>query len=491
MNTKYNFLVAAILCSLGMQAQNVFLERAYWKASPDVAQVERDIKNGNSPSELNSNAFDATVYAIIENAPDATIKYLLAQNGNDVNKITHDGRTYIFWAAYKGNTDLMEFLQKKGAKTDLVEDHGYTIMNFAAATGQENTTVYDLCLKYGANPKKDVDHDGANALLLAAMNAKDLALIDYFTAKGIDLKSKDANGNGVFNYASKAGNRKVLESLLAKGVPFTDNAMVMAAQGTRSNTNTLETYQFLESKGIKPTATGTNGDNVLHFIVRKEKQADAINYFLGKGVNVNQANKDGNTVFMNAAASNNDLAIIKTLSEKVTNSNATNAKGQSALALAIQGNSPEVVAFLVEKGADVKTADKDGNNLAYYLAQSYNAKKAADFDAKLKILQSKGFDIAKPSPNGNTLYHLAVVKNDASLLKHATDFKIDVNHKNAEGMTALHKAAMTSKNDQNLRYLLSVGAKTSEKTAMDETAYDLASENEALLQNKIAIDFLK
>lgn len=491
MNFKYISLFALLFSCLGLQAQNVFLERSYWKNNPTVAQVEQDIKKGNNPSELNLNAFDATVYAIIENAPEATIKYLLEQPGNDVNKITHDGRTYIFWAAYKGNTGLMEFLQKKGAKTNLVEDHGYTVLNFAAATGQENTKVYEWCLQYGANLKKDVDHDGANALLLAAMNAKDMALIDYFTAKGIDLKSKDANGNGIFNYASKAGNRKVLENLLAKGATFTDNAMVMAAQGTRSNTNTLETYQFLEGKGIKPTASGTNGDNALHFIVRKEKQADVIDYFLGKGVNVNQANKDGNTVFMNAAASNSDLAILKTLAAKVKDINATNAKGQSALALAVQGNSSETVALLLEKGAAAKTTDKDGNSLIYYLAQSYNAKKPLDFEAKLKALQSKGFDIAKPAANGNTLYHLAVVKNDTSLLKLATDYKTDVNHKNTEGMTALHKAAMTSKNDQNLRYLLSVGAKASEKTAMDETAYDLASENEALLQNKIAIDFLK
>lgn len=491
MNSKYTILFALLFGSLTLQAQNVFLERSYWKTNPTVAQVEQDIQKGNSASELNSNAFDATVYAIIESAPDATIKYLLEQKGNEVNKITHDGRTYIFWAAYKGNIDLMQYLQQKGAKTDLVEDHGYTVLNFAAANGQANTKVYDWCIQYGANVKKDVDHEGANALLLAAVNAKDLSLIDYFTKKGVDPKSKDSHGNGLLNYASKAGNTKVLQALLDKGLSFTDNAMIMAAQGTRANTNTLETYQFIESKGIKPTATGTNGENALHFIVRKEKQNEIINYFLSKNVDVNQVNKDGNTVFMYAAAANNDLEIIKTLASKVKNTNATNAKGQSALALAVQGNTPEIVHYLIEKGADTQLTDKDGNNLAYYLAQSYNAKKAADFDAKRKALQSKGFDIASASKNGNTLYHLAVTKNDMGLLKLATDFKVDVNRKNAEGLTALHKAAMTAKSDEILRYLLSVGAKTGEKTDMDETAYDLASENEILAKNKIAIDFLK
>lgn len=491
MNSKFILLFAFLLFGIGLNAQNVFLDRNYWKAAPSVETVKSDEQKGNDATQLNVNAFDATVFAIIEKAPNATIEYLLSKSGNGVNKITHDGRTYIFWAAYVGNTDLMEFLQKNGAKTDIIEDHGYTIMNFAASTGQTNTKVYDLCIKFGANLKKDLDHDGANALLLASGSAKDMTLIDYFSSKGLDLKSTDANGNGILNYVSKNGNRDVMEDLLKKGLKFSDNAMIMAAQGTRSNTNTLETYQFLESKGVKPTAIGKNGENALHFIVRKEKQAEIIAYFLDKGVDVNQTNKDGNSIFMYASAANPDAVLVKTLAEKTRDVNAKNAKGQSALSMAVQSNSSEIVELLLEKGADTKIVDIDGNNLAYYLAQSYNPKKPVEFDSKLKALQAKGFDVNSASKNGNTLFHIAVAKNNLDLLKRAQGLGADVNKKNAEGLTALHKAAMTAKNDEILKYLISIGAKTSDKTDMAETAYDLASENEALKQNKIAIDFLK
>lgn len=486
----FAFFAAALLC-VGLRAQtNAFYDRAYWKASPDIAKVEQDIAAGNSPSQLNANGFDATVFAILENAPDATIKHLFLKPGNDVNKITHDGRTYIFWAAYKGNTALMEYLQQHGAKTDIVEDHGYTIMNFAASTGQANTKVYDLCLKFGANLNKDLDHDGANALLLAAPYDKDLSLINYFTSKGLDLKSRDANGNGILDYVARNGNRELMETLLKKGMRFTDNAMIMASQGTRSNVNTLETYQFLESKGVKPDAKGVNGENALHAIVRKDTQIEVIRHFLSKGLDVNQATKEGNTVFMNAA-SNADVAVLELLSGKLANIEAVNAKGQSALFLAVQYNSPAAVACLLEKGAGVNAADADGNNLGYYLVQSYSAKKAEDFDAKLKLLSQKGFNIAAPQKNGNTLYHFAVARNDDALLKRCSGFGIDVNARNKEGMTALHKAAMTSKNDAILKYLVSIGAQKQLTTDMDETAYDLASENEALAKNKISIDFLK
>lgn len=491
MNSKSILLFVFFLFGIGLNAQNVFHDRNYWKTAPSVETVKSDEQKGNDATQLNANAFDATVYAIIEKAPDSTIKYLLSKSGNGVNKITHDGRTYIFWAAYVGNTDLMEFLQKNGAKTDIIEDHGYTIMNFAASTGQTDIKVYDLCIKFGANLKKDLDHDGANALLLASGSAKDMTLIDYFSSKGLDLKSTDANGNGILNYVSKNGNRDIMENLLKKGLKFTDNAMIMAAQGTRSNTNTLETYQFLESKGVKPTAISKNSENALHFIVRKEKQAETIAYFLSKGVDVNQTNKDGNNVLMYASAVNPDAVLVKMLVEKTKDINAKNTKGQSALSMAVQSNSAEIVGLLLEKGADTKIVDIDGNNLTYYLAQSYNPKKPTEFDTKLKALQSEGFDLNSASKNGNTLFHIAVTKNNLDLIKRAQGLGIDVNKKNAESMTALHKAAMISKNDEMLKYLVSIGAKTGEKTDMAETAYNLASENEALKQNKIAIDFLK
>jgi len=67
----------------------------------------------------------------------------------------------------------------------------------------------------------------------------------------------------------------------------------------------------------------------------------------------------------------------------------------------------------------------------------------------------------------------------------------DVNAKNAEGLTALHKAAMMSKDDSILQYLISIGAKKDVKTNFDETAYDLAHENELLSKQKVSVEFLK
>lgn len=489
---KQFFILTITLFSFSVQAQNnTLLDRSFWKKNPNVASIEAEIKKGNDPTELNANAFDPTVLAINEQASNEVVKYLLSIKGNDVNKITHDERTYIFWAAYRGNVELMEYLISKGAKTNLFDDKGYSILNFAASAGQANTKVYDLCIKKGINPKKDLDHNGANALLLVAPHDKDFTLINYFVAKGLDLNSTDKEGNTAFNYAAKTGNMTTLKTLVAKGVKFTDNAMIFASQGIRGTTNSLELYKYLEGLNINPNTISKNGENVLHAIVRKEKQAEIIRYFLSKGVDANKADNDGNTPFMNAAASSTDEEVLTIFLANLRDINQVNKKGVSALAFAVKNNSPEIVRLLIEKGANVNTLDGNGDNLVAYLIQSYTSEKPENTEAKIVILQQKGLDIVAPQKNGNTVFHLAVAKNDVNLLKLIERYRTDINSKNNEGMTALHKAALIAKDDVLLKYLMSIGARKDVTTDLKETAYDLASENEYLTKNKVAIDFLK
>lgn len=489
---KYLFTVLIALVGLSASAQtNIFLDRAYWKTGPSVSSIQEQIQKGHDPAELNAGSYDPVVLAISEKAPNESIKFLLTQKGNDVNKLTHDGRTYIFWSASAGNTELMEYLLSKGAKTDLIDDHGASPLNFAAGSGQPDTKVYELLLNKGTDLKKDLNENGANALLLSAGTDKDFALLNYFISKGLDINSTDESGNTVFNYVARTGKIDVLKKLLEKGVKYNDNAFIMASLGGRGGANTMEVYRYLESLKLNPAIVGNNGETVLHGIARRDKQSEIIKYFISKGVDVNKADNEGNTALMNAAASNRDLGALELFAGLVKDINQKNKSGASALALAVRGNSPEVVAALIAKGADVNAVDTNGDNIAYYLIQSYSDQNSAAFDAKLKMLQEKGLNLAAPQQNGNTLYHLAVAKNDLDLLKKIQGMNVDKNAKNKEGYTALHKAAMSAKDPGVIKYLLEIGADKSSKTEFDETAYDLAGENEFLSKNKVSIEFLK
>lgn len=487
--------------SLNAQSSNVFLDQAFWRNTPDSAAIQAEINKGNNPSEANRMGFDAVVYAINANVSLPGIKLLLAQKGNDVNKLTHDARTYLFWAANKGNVAVMQYLIQKGAKVDIEDSHGFTPMGLAAAGGQTNTEVYEACIAGGANIKQR-NNDGATLLLQGIAADTSLKLTDYFISKGLSIKDVDNDGNTAFNYAARGGNISLLKALQAKGVKYTDNAMIMASQGTRRGANKLEVFQYLESLHIKPAAINKKGENALHAIVRKPAQENIIRYFLEKGTDVNQADEDGNTVFMNAAAATKDTVVLSLLQPYVKNINAVNKKGVAALAMAVKSSSAQVVAYLIRKGANINVFDTEGDNIAYYLLQSYGQQQEGgrgaggpartdEFEAKLKVLADNGFAITTPQKNGNTLYHLAVAKNDIGLLKRIAGFNVDVNAKNNEGLTPLHKAAMIAKDDAVMKYLISVGAKKDATTGFKETPFDLAKENESLAKNNVSLDFLK
>ena len=194
---------------------------------------------------------------------------------------------------------------------------------------------------------------------------------------------------------------------------------------------------------------------------------------------------------MNATRGN--IETIKTFISKIQDVNTTNAKGYSALTLAVENGSSKMVEFLLSNGAKANIIDAKGNNLAYYLIQSYKAgsNNFDDFTEKQNLLKNAGLDITVPQKDGNTLYHLAVAKNDLNILKKLESFDIDINSKNEEGMTALHKAALLAKDDSILKYLISRKANKEIKTEFDETTYDLAKENESLIENNVSVEFLK
>lgn len=496
---KKNILVSlAFVATLFVNAQqkNTLLEASYWKTSPDVTAVKAEIAKGNNPSESNANAFDVTVIAINNDAPLPSIKFLLDQPGNPLNKPTHDNRIYLHWAAYRGNTELVEYLIEKGSDINLEDSHGTTPLAFAAANGQANPKLYEAFFKAGIDPKKKYT-DGANLLLIAVSADKELTLTDYLTTKGLSLKDVDSNGSTAFDYAARTGNISLLKKLLDRKVKYTDNALLIAGQGSRRETNTLETYKYLvEELKIKPTATNKSGENILHILANKPNQGEIIAYFLAKGVDANKVNKEGNTPFMIAAGARETVALEKLL-PLAKNINLQNPKGESALTMAVKSGTPEAVTLLLSKGADVNVKDKDGNNLGVYLVQSYrpagrDGGAAKDpFDAKVKLLQDKGLNLAAAQKDGSTLYHFAIAKNDLALLKKLSSLNIDINAKNKDGITALHKAAMVAKDDTILKYLVSLGAKKDINTEFDESAYALAKENESLTKNNVSVEFLK
>ncbi len=434
---------------------NILLERSFWKSNPNLEMVKSAVEKGADPSELNSNAFDPTTYSILEQSSMDVIKYLLSFKGNDVNKLTHDLRTYAFWAAYKENLDLLNYLLEKGAKTDLKDNKGNSILNFAANGGVTDTRIYDWCIANGIDPTKDVTRNGANAILLVASKKESPMLLDYFQSKGVSLNSKDNFGSGVYDYASRAGNKSLLNALEKKGCEPTDRALLFAAQGTRDGAVGVDFFSFLKKKGLNFQVLNEDDSNLIQIVSRNSKDLDLMKFFMESGVSANQKNK----------------------------------RGRVALNEAVRYNNIGVVNFLISNGGNVQNLDSKERSIAYDLIESYNSNRVALFEEKYKALKKAGFDFNKPTSDGDNLYHLAIEFDKYDLLSWIQGLNIDINHCNNAGETPLHLAVLKSTNTELLHLLIKMGADTSIKTEFGESVYDLALENEQLTNDDL--NFLK
>lgn len=492
-----NIWITTLLFLIGISSiaqENIFHSSDFWNTNPSLEEVKQLIKEGNSPVALNKNAFDATVYAIIRGAQNDIIEYLLNMEGNSPNKKTHDGRNYLHWASYANNVAIVQELLEKGSSVTKKDSHGLTPLAFAANAGVTNIELYKLFKDYDVDLLKEQSEHGASLLLLVAASLQNEKELNDFLNLGLDLHSVDEDGNNIFHYAVKKGNISFLKLLIQKGVNHKainkngGNAMLMASRGARGHQNALDLYTFLESHEIPVNITGDQGRNPLHAIASNSKDIDIINYFIERNVDVNLADIDGNTPFMNATSYNN-LEVVKHLYTHVDQVNLKNKEGKTALMMAVYRNEPSVVQFLIDQHADLSPTDHKGNSLAYYLLKSYSDRNTDHFNAKLELLTHLGVSMNTIQEDGHTLYHIAVAQGSLNLLKQLEEFDIDLNLKNDDGLTALHLAAMTAKNESIIKYLISKGADIHIKTDFEESAYDLAKENELL--NNTALNYLK
>lgn len=494
--TSFLFAVFTTFSAVYGQQENTLLEKSFWQSQPSKSDVATLVESGNDPTEFNSYNFDPMVMALLSEAPIDVISYLLDQDGNTVDKLTHDGRIYAHWAAYKGNVNALQLFIKEGSSVTLLDDHGFTVATFAANAGQADPVMYDLLVSAGAQLQSEEDLEGANALLLLAPHIRTLQDLDYFIEKGLSLNSTNDEGYNAFDYAAKAGNLPIMKALIVEGIDFNSrrndngNAMIMASKGMRRAPNSVEVFQYLESIGVEPTATTDKGKNALHSLASTSSDPEVFVHFLSVGLTPDGQDELGNTPLMNAAA-RNSFEIVELLAKESNNINLTNNNGESALSKAVTGNSPDVVAFLIDLGADINVEDSNGNNLSFFLAESLNSGELARFEETMNVLSAAGFDFSKTQPNGNNLFHLAAQTGSMDLMNMAKEFNLDVDALNQAGLTPLHIAALKAQNDLLLKELVSMGANTELTTEFGESPYDLASENEILNNQDVDLSFLK
>ena len=196
----------------------------------------------------------------------------------------------------------------------------------------------------------------------------------------------------------------------------------------------VELVEFFIELGASANSRQDAGGNSLLHDVSKPEVAKVL---LDKGADVNAKNDNGDTPLHRAR----DLEMAKVLLDKGADVNAKNNNGDTPLHEVVGSMSPsaardKLVTMLLENKADVNAVNNDGLTVLGVLEGE------GDLSGNVvNILMEHGLD-----PNvaglrgGNTILHLAIVRDDKEMVQLALEHEADPNIKNRYGRIPLHLA---------------------------------------------------
>jgi uncharacterized protein len=230
------------------------------------------------------------------------------------------GNLSLAAAAKAGDRDAVRSLLKGLAKEDVAGAQGTAALIWAAS--RNDLEMADLLLQAGANPKAANEY-GATALYAAAAN-RDVAMTAKLLAAGADPNAGLASGETPVMSAARQGNLTTVSALLAAGAD--------------------------------PNVHEKNGGQTALMWAISERHSKVTEELVRHKADVNARSKNGSTPLMFAAQG--DVNSTKILLNAEANPNdIMPGTGQTAVIIASTMGRTDIVAALLDKGADPNIRD--------------------------------------------------------------------------------------------------------------------------------------
>ncbi len=228
-----------------------------------------------------------------------------------------------------------------------------------------------------------------------------------------------------------------------------DKGGTFALQHAIMNTETLKF--LLQSKGVDVNAQNWAGDTVLISSARLGDTTLAQTMsILSAGANVDIQNRNGETALFRLGMTNMENTVTELLKAGID----TNLKdGHSRTAVMTHLDKPETVAALIAAGADVTTADQDGNTPLH--AASFGVQ-----EKTVRMLVRAGADVNAVNNRGETPLIVAASRDfdNPAIVQDLISSGAEVNRAvQEEGLTALEYALKIGKR-QVIKLLIGAGA---------------------------------
>jgi len=283
----------------------VGLTPLHWAAKTEIAEVL--IKNGADLNVRGSHAgWTPLHHAVSFNR--LGIVRVLVRNGADVNVVAKDGKTALDIAEGAGHREIASFLREHGGRatrtypsSKLVEalrnediktandlltqgvdvnargEQGYTALYWAAYKG--NTQMAETLISKGANVNETVSGTDDTALHAAVMNVH-LDMVKFLVSKGANVNAGDWYSRAPLHWAASRGRKEIADFLIENGAKV--NAQMMHGE-----TPLLEAATRQGKSNEVVELLIANGATVTFHIAAALGWKQRVEEFLAGGVDVN------------------------------------------------------------------------------------------------------------------------------------------------------------------------------------------------------------
>ncbi|HNZ53832.1 MAG TPA: ankyrin repeat domain-containing protein [bacterium] len=338
----------------------------------------------------------------------------------NLNAVYEDGLTLLWYASIKKRTDMVATLLKGGAKANVADKTGRSLLMYCIET--RRFEIAKLLKTYGAVLKNE---DGVK-LLQKGLVIGDSQLIQLLVQLNVNVNIKFPDGLSALWIAAFTNNREIIE--------------VLADAGANLN--------------IKDK----NGKTVLMWSVENDRK-EVANILITRGANINLMDDTKKTALMSAVIADKPR-MVHMLVKNGAKIDLKDAEGNSPMLVASARGNAGLVKLFLENGAFVNGVDGNGNTpLAISLHKN--------FDDITMLLLDKGADINKQNNLGESPLMIVARKGQMRFVKIFVERGALIDSTDRDGNTALIHAKRENRREA-VFYLLSKDAVIEKRSEQDE-----------------------
>lgn len=365
---------------------------------------------------------------------------------------------------------------------DFLIKQGYDI---AARAPSANNKQYANCdtSKFSHIITKDVIK---RTKLHEASIQGDIDLVKSIISQGININSKDKDGDTALLKATEKGQLNVIKYLLKNGADIKaqgkNNEVVLNRLASKSHTigpNLAEITQLLLDNSAEIESVDHNGNTPLLSSTWHLAHLGLTEMLLNNQANIEVRDRIENTPLFYAVSYGN-TELVKLLLAKGAKVNVYNRVDSSPISISLSNRSMDITKLLLEAGAEIKGS----LHVAAY---------QGDIDT-VQYLLKKGASVQDTNTLGDTPLIVALRMGHMALVKILLEIDANINIKNKQEETALTVASSNNYLDI-MKQLLSKGADINVKTEGDSLLHRAVEINnipliQFLVDNKINTELL-